>query len=90
MNNVLEFIGLLFLIIFFTFPLWINKNYQSIFKKELNYNIKSLNNKIKLEIIQKKICTEEQPFKIDDKLSIVCNFPCNGLCQLKNYKNENL
>ena len=29
----------------------------------------------------RKVCTQYQPFKINDKKSVVCNFNCDGNCQ---------
>ncbi len=37
--------------------------------------------RVKFEI-RRKVCTQTQPFIIDDKNSIICNFPCDGNCQL--------
>jgi len=33
-----------------------------------------------------KICTQYQPFRIDDKKYVVCNFICDGDCQFKGMK----
>lgn len=36
--------------------------------------------------LQKKICIQYQPFKIDNNTYTACNFPCDGNCKFKNSK----
>lgn len=85
---VFEIFGLLFLIAFFTFPMWIH-NWKHLFNRELQRKTKEyLKNckKVQIPIIKlnyTKNCTQEQPFKINDQMSIICNFPCDGICKLK-------
>lgn len=43
--------------------------------------------KIRYQRITKtKICTQTQPFQINEKQFIICNFECDGNCQLLNVK----
>ena len=37
---------------------------------------------VKFEI-RKKICTHTHPFVLNEKESIICNFPCDGICKFK-------
>jgi hypothetical protein len=83
----LEILGLFILLTFLTFPLWIHGNYKTIFDFKENHKI---NKYLKLEQrsynLQKqfnKICSQKQPFLIDEKTSIICNFPCTGKCVFK-------
>lgn len=89
---LLELIGWIIIFFFFTFPLWIHGNYKTLFDKELKQYLKEEKKKlrqikilrqIKYEKGEMKICTQYQPFKLDDKNYVVCNFICDGDCQFK-------
>lgn len=88
MMILLELIGWIILFFFFSFPVWIHGNWKTIFDKELNQYYRELekkklqNSQIKREN-KHKICTQYQPFKLDDKNYVVCNFICDGDCQFK-------
>ena len=56
-----------------------DKELEKHFGKNFNKPIKN-----KVVMIQQKICTQTQPFVINEKESIVCNFPCDGNCNLIN------
>lgn len=36
---------------------------------------------VQVREVPKKTCTQTQPFKINDKEEIICNFPCDGKCK---------
>ena len=88
---LLELIGWIILFFFFSFPVWIHGNLKTIFDKELNKYYRDLEKK-KLQNLQikhkkkMKICTQHQPFKLDEKSYVVCNFICDGDCQFKGTK----
>jgi hypothetical protein len=72
--------------LFILFLIWAIRLQIRIYKTEKeckkafpNWNKKSI--PVKFEM-RKKICTQTQPFVIDDKHSIICNFPCDGNCHL--------
>jgi hypothetical protein len=72
------FFSLLFLILFI-FGVWESiENYKR--NKKLKKNLPT---QYKM-VIQNKICTQNQPFRVDDKNYIICNFVCDGNCQLIN------
>ena len=92
---ILEILGLLLLLPMMTFPLWIHnnwkilyfdKNYKLLMKiqKEERKKYKNLLKEHKNDpiIAPKKICTQTQPFQIDEKHYIICNFSCDGNCRL--------
>lgn len=97
---ILEFLGLFFILSFFTFPIWINGNYKTIFNfKEIQklkkYNKEYRNEQEKFHKIKNnykknhKICNQQQPFFINEKQGIICNFICDGNCYLLNiYENK--
>jgi hypothetical protein len=89
MMILLELIGWIILFFFFSFPVWINGNWKTIFDfdKDLNKYLREKKKKLQIKIEQKnKICTQYQPFKIDDKTYVICNFICDGDCQFKGMK----
>ena len=90
MMILLELIGWIILFFFFSFPVWINGNWKTLFDKDLNKYLreekkKLQNSQIKYEKI-KKYCSQYQPFKLDNKNYVVCNFICDGDCQFKGMK----
>jgi len=93
-----EILGCLFMLSFFTFPLWIHNNWKVIIGPERKKLKNYLKEQKKLQFpkqkniqYQKKMCSKQQPFKVDEKLSIICNFACDGNdCQfedLEKWKN---
>jgi hypothetical protein len=88
---IIELIGWIIIFSLFSFPVWINGNWKTIFDKDLHKYYKYLKNEKKLQKMQKtkyhKKCTQYQPFRIDEKTYIICNFNC-GNCQFK--RNETL
>ena len=91
---ILEILGLLFLLTMLTFPLWIHNNWKTLyfdkdykllmeFQKEerKKYKIWLKVHKNDTKIAPKKICTQTQPFQIDEKHSMICNFACDGNCR---------
>jgi len=94
---ILEILGLLSFLTMMTFPLWIHNNWKTYyfdkdykllieFQKEerKKYKIWLKEHKNDTKIASKKICTETQPYQIDEKHFITCNFPCDGNCTLIN------
>ena len=98
---IYEIISIILLLIFFTFPLWTHNNWKTIISKEEREYRKELRKRkngkpIITEEYGKKICTQYQPFKLNEKESgnttptyIICNFVCNGDCQFKGYEYYN-
>jgi hypothetical protein len=74
--NTIEFIMLPFYLYFFY---WIISTSIFMYRLERHFG-KNFNKPIKnnyKKVIRQKICTQTQPFK-----NIICNFPCDGNCQL--------
>lgn len=100
-----EILGVLLMLAFFTFPLWIHNNWKvMIYCKLLDINgfyvwvdrkdyketkiylkeLKEIQEPVQKFVYKQKICSKQQPFKIDEKLSIICNFACDGKdCQFE-------
>lgn len=90
---LLELIGSVIFLILFFFPVWIHGNWKTIFDKDYIKYVKESNKEAreyhKMIIkndIKNKICTQYQPFKLDDKLYVTCNFICDGDCRFKDTK----
>jgi hypothetical protein len=90
MTTFIEILSITILMVFFTFPFWIHNNWYTIFfdKKAREYNRKHRKDKkygdlIKgRPVIQRKICTEHQPYKLNEKEYVICNFQCDGKCTI--------
>jgi hypothetical protein len=94
---ILDIIGSLFLITFFTFPMWIDGNWKTFTaqgrkdSRETKLYLKKEKERLKNIPIpqmknEKKICTQYQPFQLTEKDYAICNFICDGDCQFKGTK----
>jgi hypothetical protein len=88
MNIIIELVGCIIFFFLISFPIWINGNWKTIFDKDLNIYYKQLEkDKLQykqLKIVSKKhICTQHQPYQLNEKEYIICNFICDGNCRFK-------
>ena len=88
MNHMIfEILGCVFLVSFLTFPLWIHGNWKLLFDREhmkyMRECRKEKPKKLHTQQLRTKTCTQYQPFRLDKKTYIICNFPCDGDCQFK-------
>ena len=89
---ILEILGLLLILFFFTFPIWLNWNQMSkwnwkdwkeyffdnhnIYHGYHDYHVKT--SVVKSKLIKK--CSKTQPYKLNEKQEIIYNFICDGKC----------
>ncbi|MDD5649127.1 MAG: hypothetical protein PHF86_01730 [Candidatus Nanoarchaeia archaeon] len=87
MKILTEITGLILLLLFFSFPIWINKdNWKTFFNKEYFKQKKKLQKTILPIEYKNKICSQYQPFKLSKKKYVICNFLCDGECIFKGTK----
>lgn len=91
---IIEILGLILLLTFYTFPIWFDNNWRDWKKCVINFYFTDKktkeylkNEKLRLKLVKpqeekriKRICTRTQPYKIDEKNYAICNFPCDGNC----------
>lgn len=83
---LLELIGFLIFFFLISFPVWIHGNWKTLFDKELKRYLKEERKRKSYKIDSKrytKICTQHQPYKINERYYIICNFPCDGNCMFQ-------
>jgi len=85
-----ELLGLAFLIFIFLSPFILTgSNWTILFNKEYRKFMKEESKKKPIIIEQEKIikiCTQYQPFQLNEKKFTICNFDCDGDCQFKGTK----
>ena len=91
---ILEILGLILLLILYTFPIWFENNWRYWKDCAINFYftdkktkeyLKNRSIMIKPQEEKKiKICTRTQPYKIDEKNYVICNFTCDGNCMFNN------
>jgi len=81
------FIEIIFAFLYLYFIIWLIyiSIKQAIIDKK--FNNQKIIKKQQINNYQIKKCTQQQPYKINENLSIICNFTCDGNCKIINNHN---